>query len=67
MRTTLNIDDEAMAKLRKYAEERHISLGDAASDLIQRGAEASARIPLKTERHLGDPRTCRQGAPPLTN
>ena len=32
-RTTLNIDDEALLVIRKYAEEREIWLGRAASDL----------------------------------
>jgi hypothetical protein len=38
MRTTLNIDDEALAEVRKYAEQRSVSLGEAASSLIFRGA-----------------------------
>jgi hypothetical protein len=39
MRTTLNIDDDALSVIKKYAEEREISLGQAASDLVHRGAE----------------------------
>jgi hypothetical protein len=39
MRTTLNIDDDALAAIRKYAEERNIPLGRAASDLVTRGVE----------------------------
>jgi hypothetical protein len=40
MRTTLNIEAEAVAQLKKYAEERDISLGQAASDLIQLGVQS---------------------------
>jgi hypothetical protein len=39
MRTTLNIDEEALLVIKKYAEDRAVSLGQAASDLVQRGAE----------------------------
>ena len=63
MRTTLNIEDEALAKLKKYAEERHLSLGEAASALISLGSE---NLPaLKTKRGwpiLESPK----GAPELT-
>jgi hypothetical protein len=38
MRTTLNIDENAFSAMKKYADERDISLGQAASDLIHRGA-----------------------------
>lgn len=47
MRTTLNIEDDAMAVIRKYAEERGISLGQAASDLVHRGAESAPRFKTK--------------------
>jgi hypothetical protein len=40
MRTTLNIDPPAFDVIRRYAEEQNVSLGQAASDLIQRGAES---------------------------
>jgi len=48
MRTTLNIEDEAVAQLKKYAEERHLSLGQAASDLIQLGIQS---IPVFKKRN----------------
>jgi hypothetical protein len=38
MRTTLNIEDEALSAIRKYAEERGVSLGRALSDLVHHGA-----------------------------
>ena len=40
MRTTLNIEDEALSVIRRYAEERGVSLGQAASDLVHLGAES---------------------------
>jgi hypothetical protein len=40
MRTTLNIEDEALQVIKRYAEERKISLGQAVSDLVHRGAES---------------------------
>jgi hypothetical protein len=39
VRTTVDIKPEAMAVIRKYAEDRSVSLGKAVSDLVQLGAE----------------------------
>jgi hypothetical protein len=47
MRTTLNIEDDALLVIRKYAEQREISLGQAASDLVHRGAELLPRFKTK--------------------
>jgi hypothetical protein len=47
MRNTLKIDDEALMVIRKYAEERRISLGQAASDLVRRGAQNLPRFNTK--------------------
>jgi hypothetical protein len=47
MRTTLNIDPDALSVIRQYAEEREISLGQAASDLIHRGAENLPKFTMK--------------------
>jgi hypothetical protein len=63
MRTTLNIEDEALATLRKYAEDRHLSLGQAASDLISRGAEAVPKFKKKNGWVILD---LPPGQPPLT-
>ena len=52
MRTTLNIEDEAVSLLKKYAQERDISLGQAASDLIHRGVESLPQF--KTKGRMGD-------------
>ena len=63
MRTTLNIEDEALAKLKKYAEERRLSLGEAASTLIDRGIEATPKFKTKGGWAIFE---LPQGAPPLT-
>lgn len=64
MRTTLNIDDEALGLIRKYAEERSITLSQAASDLVHRGARAIPKFKMKNGWvQLELP----PGAPPLTN
>jgi hypothetical protein len=47
MRTTLNIEDEALSVIKKYAEEREISLGQAASDLVHRGAGSLPQFKTK--------------------
>ena len=47
MRTTLNIDDDALDAIKKYADERDISLGQAASDLVHRGAESLPQFKTK--------------------
>lgn len=44
MRTTLNIEDDALLMIKKYAEERGIALGQAVSDLVHRGAESLAQF-----------------------
>ena len=47
MRTTLNIEDEALSVIKRYAEQREVSLGQAASDLVHRGAESLPRFKTK--------------------
>ena len=64
MRTTLNIEDEAVSLLKKYAQERDISLGQAASDLIHRGVESLPQFKTKGGWVIFD---LPAGAPPLTN
>jgi hypothetical protein len=64
MRTTLNIEDEAVAQLKKYAEERDISLGQAASDLIHRGIESLPKFKTKGGWVVFD---LPPGSAPLTN
>jgi hypothetical protein len=60
MRTTLNIEDAAFGQIKKYAEERGVSLGRAASDLVHRGAESLPKFKMKNgwvilERPPGSP------------
>lgn len=63
MRTTLNIDDDALAALRDYAKKYRLSLGDAASDLINRGIEAAPKFKKKNGWVILE---SPPGAPPLT-
>jgi hypothetical protein len=63
MRTTLNIDDDALLVIRKYAEEREISLGQAASDLVHRGAENLPQFKTKNGWVVFE---LPSGTPPLT-
>jgi hypothetical protein len=37
MRTTLSLEDDAIQAVKEYAEDNHLSLGKAASELIRRG------------------------------
>lgn len=64
MRTTLNIDDEALLVIKKYAEEREISLGQAASDLVHRGAESLPHFKTNNGWVIFEPTA---DAPPLSN
>lgn len=63
MRTTLNIEQEALAAIKQYAEARHISLGQAASDLVHRGAEGLPKFKTKNGWALLEPAP---ESPPLT-
>jgi Arc/MetJ family transcription regulator len=36
MRTTLRLDDEVLSKVKRYAENRSLTLGEAVNDLVQR-------------------------------
>lgn len=45
MRTTLTIDDDAFAKAQAYAQARALKLGQAVSELIQRGT--ADKLPMK--------------------
>ena len=64
MRTTLNIEDDALSVIRQYAEEREISLGQAASDLVHRGASSLPRFKTKNGWVIFE---LPPGAPELTN
>jgi hypothetical protein len=46
MRTTLNLDDDALKILREYSETRSLALGKAASELVRRGASAPIQMQM---------------------
>jgi hypothetical protein len=47
MRTTLDIRDDILARVREYAEARSMSNGNAASEILERGL--NAEVPTKWE------------------
>lgn len=44
MRTTLNLDDDALEIVRDYSVARSLALGKAASELVRRGAKAPTEM-----------------------
>jgi len=64
MRTTINIEDSALLAIRKYAEDRNISLGQATSDLVHRGAESLPQFKMKNGWAIFD---VPAGSGPITN
>jgi hypothetical protein len=46
MRTTLNLDDDALKILREYSETRSLALGKAASELVRKGANAPVQMQM---------------------
>ncbi len=46
MRTTLNLDEDVLATLKRYAEDRSLPLGKAASNVMRRGFEAPVETRL---------------------
>lgn len=44
MRTTLSLQDDAVKVIREYAKRRRLSLGQAASELVRRGARCQLGI-----------------------
>jgi hypothetical protein len=44
MRTTLNLDEDALKLLREYSQTRSLALGKAASELVRRGANAPVQM-----------------------
>jgi hypothetical protein len=44
MRTTLNLDDDALKIVREYSQTRSLALGKAASELVRLGANAPLRM-----------------------
>ncbi|HZZ15391.1 MAG TPA: hypothetical protein VFE08_05470 [Candidatus Sulfotelmatobacter sp.] len=52
MRTTLNLDDDVVGRLREYAEQRSMAIGKAASDLVRRGLNAQVQTRLVNGLHV---------------
>lgn len=46
MRTTLNLDDDVLKRLKEYAQSRSVALGKAASELVRRGLAAPVETRL---------------------
>jgi hypothetical protein len=46
MRTTLNLDDDALKILREYSETRSLAMGKAASELVRKGANAPVQMKM---------------------
>jgi hypothetical protein len=44
MRTTLNLDDDAVEILREYSQTRSLPMGKAASELVRKGAHAPVQM-----------------------
>lgn len=63
MRTTLNIEDEALTALKEYAAARDLSLGQAASDLICKAVDS---LPVLKKRNGIPLLEAPPGAPPIT-
>ena len=60
----MNIEEDALQLVRKYAKERSISLGQAVSDLVHRGAENLPKFRTRNGWVIFD---VPPGTPPLTN
>lgn len=66
MRTTLDIEPQALALIRELAAHRGVSLGRVASELILSGAQSS--VPPATQRSNGFPvRTASPGQAVITS
>jgi hypothetical protein len=46
MRTTLNLDDDALEIVRDYSVARSLALGKAVSELVRKGAKAPAEMKM---------------------
>jgi hypothetical protein len=46
MRTTLNLDDDALKLLKEYSETRSLALGKAASELVRKGVKAPVQMEM---------------------
>lgn len=51
MRTTIRIDDELLADLKREAHERDVSLSKLVNRMLRRGLEATAEAPKRRPAH----------------
>lgn len=54
MRTTLNLDDDALTMAKQYARNRSVGLGKAVSDLVRRGINAPRATKIVNGLHVAD-------------
>ena len=47
MRTTISLDDDIIADIKAYAQQRDVALGKAVSDLVRRGLHAPLQTRLR--------------------
>lgn len=52
MRTTFNVDDDVLRKVKSYAESRAMSVGEAATHLMRRGLSAKVETRLVNGIHV---------------
>lgn len=52
MRTTLNLDDDVLSKVKEYADSRSVALGKAVSDLVRRGLKAPVETAVVNGFHV---------------
>lgn len=64
MRTTLNLDDEILSVLRSLSQDRGVSMGDVATDLIREALRADSGGAYRGDFPVF---TVREGAPALTS
>jgi hypothetical protein len=55
MRTTLALDDDVLEQVKRFAEDRRMSLGRAASELIRRGVSRPVPTRMVNGLHVFDP------------
>jgi hypothetical protein len=63
MRTTLKIEDDALAQARKLARRKRLTLGQAVSELVRRGSRQPV---LTSERHGLFVAQLPRGTPPVS-
>jgi hypothetical protein len=52
MRTTINLEDDVLEDVKRYAEERRVALGKAVSDLVRRGLRSPVATRIVNGLHV---------------